>query len=383
MLVFDIGSGSVGGAIVLASAAAPVRVLYSFRSDIPFQEETSGARLLPLMLRALSQAARALTHEGFDASGFGNHRPRITEAIVSLSAPWVVSRTSFVRMKNQTPALISPEIVASLIEHASHDQTAEKAAPPKGGVPIERKLVKSVLNGYETASPYGKTALEAEFAVFESFALQNMTERIADTITEVMHAHHISFHSFSLTAFAVLREIYPGVQDFILTDVSGEQTELSVVKEAIVAETATFPFGRNRLIRTVQKSARIPASGIETFFKLYNEDKGTGRLFERAKTALAKAQEAWGAELERMLAVFSGELFLPSSLYLMADNDVASIFGRAAAARDASRFTLSPAPFRVIFVDSDVLSSAVSWSSPRERDPFIGIVAAFAQRIRR
>lgn len=268
VLVFDIGSGSVGGAIVLTSAVNAARVLYSFRSDIPFQEEARGGALLALMLRALSQVASAISHEGFDASGFGSRRPRITEAVVSLSAPWIASKTSFLRLKNQTPVLITPEVVASLIEHARSGHDVEKGVP-KGSVSVEQKLVKSVLNGYETAQPYDKEAHEAEFAVCESFALPGIVEKITDTITRVMHTHRISIHSFSLAAFAVLRERFPREPHFVLVDVSGEQTELSIVKNATLVESATFPFGRQRLIRTLRTAAHLPVSGIETFLKLY------------------------------------------------------------------------------------------------------------------
>ncbi len=381
-LVFDIGSGSVGGAIVLASAVGPARVLYSVRSDIPFQEEARGAALLALMLRALSQVVSTIQHEGFDASGFGSRRPRITEAAVSLSAPWIASRTSFLRLKNQTPALITLEIVASLIEHARSGRDAERGVP-KGSVSVEQKLVKSVLNGYETAQPYGKEAREAEFAVCESFALPDVVEKITDVITRVIHPHRIPIHSFALAAFAVLRELLPHEPHFVLVDVSGEQTELSIVKNAALVESATFPFGRQRLIRTLRKAAHMPVSSIETFLKLYREEKGIGRLFDRAKHTMERAQEEWGAELERALGVFSEELFLPPLLYLMADDDVASVFARAVKTRDASRFTLSSASFHATVVDSNLLSSLVLWSPPHARDPFLGVLAAFAGRIRR
>src|SRR3989338_2442924 len=101
MLIFDIGSGSVGGAIVLTSRIHPPTVLYNFRSEIRFQEEATSLRLLSLMLQALSQVVLALSHEGFDSAGFGTHRPRIKEAVVSLSAPWILSRTSFLRLRSE------------------------------------------------------------------------------------------------------------------------------------------------------------------------------------------------------------------------------------------------------------------------------------------
>ncbi len=381
VLVFDIGSGSVGGAIVLTSKGHTPAILYSFRSDIPFQEEATGLRLLSLMIRSLSQVVLALCHEGFDAAGFGSERPKIEEAFISLSAPWVISKTSLLKLQNQTPLTITPEVFSSLLKHSAEETQPSQNDVPKGSFQIERKLIKSILNGYETSSPYEKKATEAEFALFSSFSASKVTEKISDTITELIHPKTMSFHSFALLTFVALRELYPHEEHFLAVDVSGEQTELSIVKKGVLVETVTFPFGRNHLIRTLKKSIHVPALGAEAFFKLYASKSGTGKLYERVRKVLELSEENWRNEFQKTLTTFSEEFFLPKSLFITADDDVTPIFMHAIGRGDFSKFMISPGAFRTLSVNAELLAPLVKWNPSGARDPFIGLIASSASHL--
>ncbi|MDO8619954.1 MAG: hypothetical protein Q7R64_01230 [bacterium] len=381
VLVFDIGSGSVAGALVLISAEHPATILYSFRSEIPFQHEATGIRLLSLMLRSLSQVMLAITREGFELAGMGARRPRIREAFVSLSAPWVVSQTSFLSLRNKAPTKITTHVFAELLKHSEEDGHPERKPIPKGGVLIERKLIKSVLNGYATATPYEKEAITAEFAVFESFSVPKVTEKIADTITELIHPGHISFHSFSLLAFATLRELYPNKEHFMLIDVSGEQTELSLIRGGVLSETVTFPFGRNHFVRALRRHAEVPVSGASAVLKLYRDNNGVGRLFERSKKTLDTIKGEWQEKLSKSLSNFSEETLLPRSIFLTADEDLAPILSGALQSGEVGGLTLSPSQLEVTVVGNETLAPLVAYSSSDTRDPFLGLICALASRL--
>ena len=376
LLIFDVGSGSVGGAIVLDGKGEPPTVLYGTRSEILFQQELTASRLLSLCLRALSEVVLAIEHEGFDKAGFAGHRPSVAEAIVSLSAPWTVSKTSFLRLRNEHPARITEAMFKALLED---DRRAAVASVPKGGVEIERKLVKSVLNGYETAEPYGKEALTAEFATLSSYTLPKLKEKVTDIISHRLHAKTISFHSFSLLSFAVLRELFPTSENFIFVDVSGEQTEVSVVKKNVSLETISFPFGKNHMIRVLERDGKLPPSGAESFMKLYGEGKMESKLSEKAATIISQCEEEWLRHFFKALTQFSEEVFLPEVLYIAADAHVSLLIERIVKKGDFSKFTLASAPFRTLIIDESVLGAHIRTSLS---DPFISLIALAAGRIR-
>lgn len=382
-LVFDIGSGSVAGALVLVSQGHIPTVLYSFRSEIPFQQEANGQRLLSLMLRSLSQVVLTLCHEGFDAAGFGAHRPKIEEALVSFSAPWIASKTTFLRLQNKEPLRITEEVFSELLEHSEKDDGSSRSGIPKKSVPVERKLIKSVLNGYETSSPYGKEALDAEFTLFRSFSPPRIVEKVTDAITAIIRPQALSFHSFAFLLFEALRTLSPSAaRGAIAADVSGEQTEILNIAHGTLAQTATFPFGRNRLIRILGRNAGTPPHNAESFLKLYVNRSGTGRLFGRVTQTLVFAEKEWGNEFVKTLEAVSGGFVLPKTFFVIADEDVLPIFTRAIAGIDFSQFAISPKNAEVKPITAEFLAPLVSWNAPQANDPFIGLVASFASRLR-
>lgn len=378
LLVFDIGSGSVGGAIALVSSDGPPAILYSTRSEILFTREASSNRLLSLCLRALSEVMLALLHEGFPKSGLSAKHPRVKEALVSLSAPWTASRTSFLHLRNPKPMRITESVFQALLHEAEKSRIERE---PKGSVEIEKKLVRSVLNGYETASPYGKEATEAEFTLCSSFSLPKITEKITEMITHLVHPEHLSFHSFSLLSFATLRDIHPQSESFIFMDVSGEQTEVSIVKKSVPLETISFPFGKNHLVRALA-NAGLPPATAESFMKLHVENKGDGRLYEKATGVFEAFGDEWLKHFLRAVATFSEEMFLPKTLYLTSDDTISPVIQAAIAKGDFSKFTLASAPFEITLVDGAALQQYAHIDPSLTIDPFLTLETLFAARLR-
>lgn len=378
--MFDIGSGSVGGAIALIGATEPPMLLYSTRSDILFTSETNGVRLLSLMARALSEVMLALAHEGFARAGLSAKRPKVAEAIVSLSAPWTVSRTFTLHLRNTKPARITEPVFQALLNEEKKNTSTRTL--PKGSVEMERKLIKSVLNGYETSLPYGRDAVDAEFTLCSSYSLPKITEKVSDTIAQLIHTPSITFHSFSLLSFATLRDLYPQNENFIFLDVSGEQSEVSVVKKSVLLETISFPLGKNHLIRALAEEAGIPPASAETFLSLQHEQRGAGSLYEYVKKVSSVFEAQWLAYFFKTMEAFSAELFLPKVLFLTADTALAPRIKSAITKGDFSRFTLASLPFDVQCVNSESLNPYLHQNPSGSADPFLMLLTLFSARLR-
>jgi hypothetical protein len=379
LLLFDVGSGSVGGAIALHAKAEPPTILYSTRSEILFKHDMTAKRLLSLCQRALAEVVLALVHEGFARAGFPGHRPQVAEALVSLSAPWTMSKTSILHVSNKKPTRITDAIFRALL---AEDRKATEASMPSGGVQIEHKLVNSVINGYETEDPYGKIATTAEFTVLSGYSLPKVVESISDSISHLIHPKTLSFHSFSFLSFAVLRELFPEHENFVFVDVSGEQTEVSVVKKGISLETVSYPYGKNHLIRALEKKGGLPPSGAESFVKLYNEGMMKGALSEKGAQVLDLFKKEWLRRFLRVTAMFSEQVFLPQVLFLTADSHIAPLIKQSIGESNFAEFTLASSPFQTVFVDESVLAPYVRANGDVPHDPFLSLIALYAGRLR-
>jgi hypothetical protein len=282
-------------------------------------------------------------------------------------------------LKNKEPTIITEKVFSALAEQSANESFSSKTEAPKGGIKIDERLIKSTLNGYEISHPFGKETAEAAFAVSKSFSLPKITEKVKDIIGSFFHVERIQFYSFALLAFLMLRKMYPREENFILMDVSGEQTEISIVKEGIIAETSTFPSGRNQIIRIIKKDTSIPPLSAQAFLRLYQEKGGAGAMIERVRKSLDLAKREWQRDFTRTLEELSDEMFFPRSIFIAADYDVLSFFTQAVAGEDFGRFMISPKAFRVTPINEELLAPLVRWSRAGEHDPFIGTVSSFAQ----
>lgn len=379
-LVLDIGSGSVGAALALLSRTHSPTVLYTTRESIPLQAGVSGTRLHSLMLRTLAHVMLGVVAEGFHAAGWSGRRPSIREATIVLGAPWTTSQTTFHQLSHTEPLPVSERVLAKLL--AEDDK--ETTRPGDGEtVRIEEKLIQVTLDGYETSRPFGKAATDALFTVFSSFAPLTLIRGIEDAVSHSLHTHHSSFHSFSLAAFAAVRELFPEQEHFLLADVSGELTELALVKRQALLESATFPIGKNALIRALREETGVPASGAETFLKLHAEGRATGALAARGEQTVRSFTDEWMRRFTETLASFSEETFLPRILFLTADDDTAPLITRLIKGAETVQFSFSSEPLSVQTVTAETFHSALRWSDVAHRDPFLALETVFGNLMRR
>lgn len=274
---------------------------------------------------------------------------------------------------------MNKEVFLELLRHSEEELRADESGIPKGSIQIERELVRSVLNGYETDSPYEKTAREAEFTLFRSFTPARVSEKISETVADLIHPRVIRLHSFAFLLFSVLTGISPQDRRFVAVDVSGEQTELLSVSGGVPVQTATFPIGKNHLIRALERRTGAPPSGAASFLKLYAGESGSGKMLLRVQKVIALAEAEWSDECLKALQTVFADSLLPKLFFVAADDDVMPIFLRALERADITRFAVAPKGFRVVPLYPDLLSPLVTWGTPPARDSFIGLISAFAR----
>ena len=91
-IIFDIGSGSVGGALVTYATDSAPRVRYSRRLPIPFQQELDFERFVRAMLSTLLDVALKVQSEGIPAMVSAEGKSiQIDEVLCIFSAPWTLS----------------------------------------------------------------------------------------------------------------------------------------------------------------------------------------------------------------------------------------------------------------------------------------------------
>jgi len=382
-LVLDIGSKSVGGAIFNTAPSGRPHLLYAVREPIGLSIELTGHKLQRDMLKSLNKVLVRL--DGFKTGRMkrGNHRTDSISAVIS--SPWHASETKILSLKFGKPTIITKATVDNLSaeEEKSFEKSLAGSEQTAGGFELlERKIIEMRLNGYSTGKPYGKTASMLEVLMFESVAPSNLLQEIKSAVAKHFPPEHLRFHTFSSAAFASLRDLFPETEDFLIIQIDGEVTDVSVVKKGIILGTVSFPVGHNSILRTLSDICEgHPNCTLESLLSMHGKKAAAAHDTEKVERAIAETKQRWLEQFNSVIGSFSSEAFLPKSVFLFEDGSYASLFQKFLSEVGSDQFTITAEPFAVTIIGSELAPTFAEIPKTVLSDSPLSIEANFIARL--
>ena len=388
VVIFDVGSSSIGAALAYLQSGKPPSILLSIREDIPFSSEVDPERFLLLMLATFEEISvkihdLALKRLREIPSALSKTPGRVA---CVLASPWYAVSTNIVSDKRKDKFDITERYI--------EEKTAEAAKVLQSKLPtlifaklfsgakkiIEKKIVKIELDGYEVTRAVGKKASSFDVSVFISIAPSQVVDEIKNKIGKLWPKSEINFHSFALMAFATLRDLFPQYNDFIFIDVNGEETDVTVVKDGVAGKNNAFQAGKSTLVRSIVKA--FPDISRPLALSLIQNANQEPRIGEKIKNCLTETKKAWEKLFYDTLNQFSEEMFLPRQIFLAVDEDVSTIFSGFIKEGKYNQFTLSSDPFNIMLLDHDKIKEFCTFSEKTVPDPFIATECIFLNGLR-
>ncbi|MEN9614418.1 MAG: hypothetical protein RLZZ347_725 [Candidatus Parcubacteria bacterium] len=326
-LILDIGSGSVGAALVVVGKDSVPSVVYTVRKDIGFQKRLDPKRLPILLTDALISLLSVVVKDGmkhlrFTQSGMG----AIRDVHIHLASPWYVSHTKTITIKKEVPFEVTRQVLRS---HIQEEQQALISSLPahegqfeEGIRPVEHSVIKLLLNGYETAVPFGKMAKELCLSVYVSLMPETIAQVIETAIYSTFHPRKIQFHSFGMSAFTSIRSLYPESNDFVFLDFGSEVSELFLVRRGAFADGVSVPCGKHSFVRMVAQDLAVDESVALSSIRLVTSKQADPSAQARMSSSFARIKEEWLAHLSVALDLLDKEVSLPETVYVTADADM-------------------------------------------------------------
>ena len=235
IVILDIGSASVGGALVSIQKYKKPVVTYHVRENMVFQNDLNLERFLVSMLRSLESVLSQIKKSTkIPPSSF----------FCIFSSSWNISETKIIKIEKTKTTLISKEELEKLFKKDINVASiiSKRKKVTKGGYEvIDLKNIQIKLNGYETPRPYNKSAKTIEATIFISIGAKEVIKSIKNKIFHMFHSTKVEFSSFLLIAFNTVRDIFTDKKDFILLDITGEVTEVAIVKNNVLVSATSFP----------------------------------------------------------------------------------------------------------------------------------------------
>jgi hypothetical protein len=365
-LVFHIGSASVGAGLVQLEQGQPPRIIYSLREPIPYRDSVTADRFVADMLSALKQVNTRIAKEaprGFSAK----------HVFYVFSSPWIATQTKIVSMKEVKPFKLTRRHVQRIVD----SQT--KAAP--GLQLLEKRVIDIRLNGYQIPDPYGKKATNADISLFMSFIPKTLLDSVMEISARTFHPKDTRVSSFTLASFLLIRETFPHDNDFIFLDIGGELSDIAIVKEGLILETASFPMGRYFLTRKIQKDLDVSAEEAVSLIRVYEDGLADENLIAGLKPILDGAAAEWVKGFRVSLSKLGKGMTWPMKIFLTIHSDFNKFFVRVLSAEHISKLGVAEVAMSIVPLNEEAIKASVSFSDDALRDSFIAISSALAGKL--
>ena len=377
VIIFDIGSGSIGGAFVSIDPGKPSEIIFATRKEIPFQEKLNFPRFLELMIKTLEEIFTAMQKAGGGV--------KVTRAFCVLASPWYASQTRLVHYNQPEAFTITEKGVDKLIQkeiELFRDSKLFTRSKVGDAMPeiMEAKNIQMKLNGYEVRDPYGKRVGELEIALYISMIPANIYKSINESIVKFWHVPDTHFASFSFLAFDTIRDIFSDESSFLFMDISGEVTDISLAKDNVLLESISFPAGKNILTRALIQEMKITHALANSELDLYFENKSTPDHAKQIEKILGEATKEWLTFFEDALVQLAVEFPIPRTIFYTTDNNAVKWFREAIEETNFTKFSPEESAFVIRSLGSEFLRKFVQVTEPDFQDPFLAIEAIFAKK---
>ncbi|MES2315301.1 MAG: cell division protein FtsA [Patescibacteria group bacterium] len=372
VLVFDIGSSSVGGALFYTNPGGAPKIILSLRESITLEPSIDFDRFLFLTSKSLEAVADRIAKSGLGA-------PKKIFCI--LSSPWYVSQTRVISLEKETPFIFTEKLAQSLIDKEialfEQDYLAKYAHPKDAVRTIEIKTIRTTLNGYESIKPFNQKAKEFEMTLFISISPEQVLSRMEQSINKYFHNKDIKFSTFVMASFVVARDVFAHEDNFLLIDLGGEVTDLAMVKKTILRESISYPTGCNFIIRGIAEGLNCPLEEAKSYLSLYKDGHAVGAVEARLTPVVTELKKTWLNKFQESLANLSNDISIPSKIFLVIDKEYFDFFSEIIKTEQFNQYTLTDSKFEVVFLGTEALSGLTLFELETVRDQFMIIGAIY------
>lgn len=378
-LLVDIGSSSVGCALVKIEKGMAPHILATVRENIPFQESLSSAKFLLAMNHALERALKTIQLK--HPSLHSRREVFISHIFCTLASPWFILKSRNIRISRPEAFEVTEHVLGGFLDEdiARLKEELKETLPPKDMVIIEKKIIQIKLNGYDIKNPYGQTTSRLEAVMTVGVSSAKVVESIKRKLGQFFHTTSVHFGAFPVAAFSAVRDIFPMEKNFLFLDITGEATDVSLVANDLLVGAMSFSRGRNFFIREISTQFHTIHEEAATLFAMFLRNELPSAKQALVGAAVARAEREWLTRFEKVVTTFAGNGALPLRVFFTTDADIAALFSRLVSKAKTDLF-LSDS-LEVQYLDQLIVSKFVSFEAEVVRDPFIVVEALLAEKI--
>ncbi len=386
VLILDIGSGSVGGALVLLRKNRNPKLIYSVRKQMRFSEKLDIKNFRNSMLGSLNFVVSEISKKGITHLNFLKiTNKEIKKVYCFFSSPWYASGSRTIKIEKDSLFTVSEKNLNDLVEKEKETFIKNDLENylGKDTVIMDDKIIRLKLNGYTVDNFKNKKVNSFEADMFMSAISRDLSDMVEKSVFAYFPSAKVKSHSFSLPVFLSLRDIDSQNNDFIFTDISGEVTEVSLVRDGVLKEVVSFPVGKNFFIRELFTKMNLSKSGVESMFNLIASGHLDNDSLKKIKSSISDSKKVWLNGFEKSLINLSGGSAVPRKVYISSGRGIGPIIKDILESASFTKVMILGygGDFDISLVASSHLFNTVDFGNLPEKDVFLALESYFINRL--
>ncbi|QQR82660.1 hypothetical protein IPJ70_00915 [Candidatus Campbellbacteria bacterium] len=322
-LLCCIESGAVHVALVLAYPQKKPFIAYSVSKAVPFQETLDHARLSTVTLQALVDACTEIVAKGIPlVSSRRVQRGHIDHIYCVYGSPWFISQTQTLTIEKDSPVLVTQKMLAELLaQHISFDAFQTIRTDETDSVYLlEQHIVGTHLNGYAIETPLGKVGKHISFSVVSGALSKKFHSYVEESVSRFFSHTPCTHRCAPTMEFVGIQDTLVTENSFLIVDISSEVTDVSFVRNGVLVETATFPYGTSSAMRSFAQYAGILPEEVLGTVRSLQAGKLDATVAQRYTEAQEKTQKEWATHCGNILFQLEQEGGIPTSVFILGES---------------------------------------------------------------
>lgn len=327
-VILDVGSGSVGIAIVSSSPLEKFpEIIWSYREYI--SDKSSDADVENLIGIAISNTFLELGRQGLKAlqAKYPGKSPAIIQ--VSLNAPFANTVSRNVTTKSENSLRVNSKLLTSLEDKAKEEarkQVYSALTVKTMNLAIISEVITSVkVDGYPVRLPYegeGKSISLTQLVGLTSVDILDQIEAARD---KVLPRAEIDFDSFMSLYSRALLDITSFKNDVCLLSITARASEVLIISEGTPYISSSLNKGHHSLAREISSISGLDIA--EGLGMMKENDVDHTRLLSETKVESIKSViSSYEDQMTTFFRSIGDALLIPKHIYVQVDRSYEKFF---------------------------------------------------------
>lgn len=367
-VVIDIGSGSVGVAIIISNKeTGALQAVWSHREYMLIKEYTDSQQLLREISTTLINALLELGGTGMKELSSLDEKHKISRIQVTFSAPWAHTATKTVQYEKNEPFVVQESFINDLVKATKNAETDTENTEKLNELGLQiigENVVQMTLNEYVVQNPVNKKATTASLSVITSAVQEKILQTVQESCSKIFSGVPIEYFSFINVFYQVLRHLKPATSEVCIVDITNEATEIGIIRDDVLRHITFVSSGLYGLARSIAKKCNIPNE--EAYALLKNKKDDALEMYSvKVQEQIAAVFEEYEGQIVKLFSDTGDQLTIPKTIFVHTSLQTEEFFNKrlkSAAKKATGHEHVVNLVTKELFTDIEVEDSALAVS---------------------